>query len=234
MVQPPKLEITDLKFLSPAKDGGWPYDPIWDDPSWSASVDGHLSVMCSKNDDVATVRYALSRDAKSIEVKICENGLFGDVIALLSGGRQAGANEAKWIIPWNIPTETYVARVEAVDIERGDLIKRCSNEGNINRGDYYISEAEDVEILTDMYTITLSDVTFERALSKVTGIVVISGTAVVVAGGCFVGSGDYSRGVSGRKRRRRCDCGSSWYGLAVDTDWGIGYPSLGRQRDERL
>ena len=142
--------------------------------------------MCSKNDDVATVRYALSRDAKSIEVKICENGLFGDVIALLSGGRQAGANEAKWIIPWNIPTETYVARVEAVDIERGDLIKRCSNEGNINRGDYYISEAEDVEILTDMYTITLSDVTFERALSKVTGIVVISGTAVVVAGGAVV------------------------------------------------
>ena len=186
VVQPPKLEITDLKFLSPAKDGGWPYDPIWDDPSWSASVDGHLSVMCSKNDDVATVRYALSRDAKSIEVKICENGLFGDVIALLSGGRQAGANEAKWIIPWNIPTETYVARVEAVDIERGDLIKRCSNEGNINRGDYYISEAEDVEILTDMYTITLSDVTFERALSKVTGIVVISGTAVVVAGGAVV------------------------------------------------
>ena len=148
-VMPPPLEITDVQFLSPntKKKGAWPYDPVWDDDDWEATVNGTQAVRCSNDGDTAIVTYSLSRDVKGVEGEIYKKGGYFSadeaVFSLADMSTAEGVHTNEWLMPIRQAVGDYYAKIAATDNETGMERSAKSEDGRVRRMEYYWSEATD-------------------------------------------------------------------------------------------
>ena len=158
VVQPPPLKISDVRLLSPAVDGKWPYDPIWDNPDYESTVDGSVSKWCAEYPGEAKVKYALNRAAGKIEGRIYKNcGMFSrdtEIELLNDMSSVNGAHVSKWSLTEGLDTGAYYVEVTATEGETGKEISVKSNKGEVVRGDYCTSDAHEVEEAALAMTIT--------------------------------------------------------------------------------
>ena len=145
VVPPPPLEITDVQFLSPSKEnnGAWPYDPVWDDDDWKATIDGILAKECAEDVDDATVKYTLSRDAQMVDIEFWISDPYEDnnVRILSDSPSSGGIHEELWAMPNNLNPANYYARVVAIEAETDKERTAKSNKGELKRECYYRSTA---------------------------------------------------------------------------------------------
>ena len=180
VVPPPPLEVT-VRFDSPADGGGWPYDPVWDDPEWAPTVNGILAKQCAEDTDEALVIYALSRDASKVEGSIYKSiplWLDDEVEKLRGMDPSEGVHTNSWDIGPTRKTDVYYAEVVAIDKETGKPRKAESNDGEVSRKSYYESTASD-DMIVKEYVIT--DMQVESLQTSLTASGFIVGTALVPA-----------------------------------------------------
>ena len=147
VVQPPPLEVS-VKFDSPAKGGGWPYDPVWDDPEWYLTASGWRAELCATDADEALVICSLSRDAKQVKGGIYEWGLiWDDELVSFDVEPTEGIHTNYWVMLPNLNTSKYIAKVVAVEKETGKHRESDSDIGEVVREKYYISSANEIEDL---------------------------------------------------------------------------------------
>ena len=155
VVPPPPLEILSVQLDSPADGGAWPYDPVWDDPEWRPTVDGSLAEQCAEDADVATVKYALNRDAKKVIVSIYEVELGSDTKIYEDATAPTSENgECNWEMSAQREVGNYYASIKAdeKEIDRRPTEKE-SNLGYLQRGTFFVSTASDGMVGTP-YVIT--------------------------------------------------------------------------------
>ena len=146
VVPPPPLEVS-VEFKSPANGGGWPYDPVWDDPEWELTVKGK-SEDCANDTDEALVIYTLGRDASKVDGVICKR-----IIPLLPGSEVdsfvgltcEGVHTNSWDIGPTRKTGAYYAEVVAIEKETGKPRDAKSDDGRVLRDDWCKSSANEVE-----------------------------------------------------------------------------------------
>jgi len=113
--------------LSPSADGSWPYDPVWHDTDWAATVDGSLAVACANDTDQASIEYELSKIASIVHIEIYKD-VFGPSNPLMQttiGTTSRGANTVAGC--WDIDDEDiddYFATVTAQGVGPSDTISR--------------------------------------------------------------------------------------------------------------
>lgn len=185
VVPPPPLEIS-VKFESPAKDGSWPYDPVWDNPDYKPTVDGSVAEDCATNNPgVAMVTYTLSRDAMKIKGQIHKNcGWYtsDDIVDSLKDMLPSeGVHISRWSLPKNLDVGKYYAKVTAIEGETGEERSAKSNEGTVVREDYYTSGAQDLEICKKIGDVSYWDEKVDTFSRKVTVDLAIAGGIFIVA-----------------------------------------------------
>ena len=140
----PKIEVSNVSLLSPAADGSWPYDPVWHDTDWAATVDGSLAVACANDTDQASVEYELSKIASIVHIEIYKD-IFGPSNPLLqstSGTTAKGTNTVAGC--WDIDSEDiddYFATVKAQGINASDAHSENSPNVDIRRRDIYTADS---------------------------------------------------------------------------------------------
>ncbi len=156
VVPPPPLEVS-VRLDSPAEGGGWPYDPVWDDPDWRLTVDGSKAEQSAGDVDMATVIYTLSRDAKLVITDIYQSGLFpflDDEVAWVPHcSPTEGVHTNVWGMVPNLDEGKYYAKVTATEAETWEPRSADSNKGEVIRKDYYVSSASDNMVMKE-YIIT--------------------------------------------------------------------------------
>lgn len=177
VVPPPPMEVS-VELKSPAKGGGWPYDPIWDDPEWALTVDGSLAKQCAEDTDEALVITTLSRDAQQVDGGIYEWGLiWDDKIISFQVDPSEGVHTNYWGMAPNLKASEYLAKVVAVEKETGDNRPAKSNTGEVERKPYYYSGAQEVMELTNPHVVTRAE--YDDAVSALNrGVTVLSALSV--------------------------------------------------------
>ena len=138
VVLPPPLEVA-VKLDSPAEGGGWPYDPVWDDPEWAPTVNGSLAEKCAADTDNALVIYTLSRDASKVDGVICKRSiplLPGSKVDSFVGLTSEGVHTNSWDIGPTRDTGAYYAEVVAIEKETGEPRDAKSDDGEVVRHSY--------------------------------------------------------------------------------------------------
>ena len=161
VIPPPPLEVTDVKFFSPntKKNGAWPYDPVWNNPEFTNSVDGSVAAWCADNPGETKVRCTLSRDADKVNIEFLEGGIIpSDPIQSLQGSVLSGVNEKRWGVPKDLDEGKYFAKVVAVELETGEECTVKSNNGKLVRECYYKSEANETEYAGVIHKITQEEI----------------------------------------------------------------------------
>ena len=173
VVPPPPLEVS-VQLNSPAEGGGWPYDPVWDDPEWALTVDGSLAKQCAEDTDEALVITTLSRDAQQVDGGIYEWGLiWDDKIISFQVDPSEGVHTNYWGMAPNLKASEYLAKVVAVEKETGDNRPAKSNTGEVERKPYYYSGAREVMELTKPHVVTRAE--YDAAVSELNrGVTVLS------------------------------------------------------------
>ena len=178
---PPPLEVS-VQLNSPAEGGGWPYDPVWNDPEWKPTVDGSLAKQCAADTDDALVIYTLSRDAKLVITDIYQSGLFpflDDEVAWVPHCSAAeGVHTNVWGMLPSLGEEKYYAKVTATEAETWEPRPAKSNKGEVVRECYYESTASD-DMVVGEYVIT--DEQVESLQTSLTASGFILGTALAPA-----------------------------------------------------
>ena len=177
VVPPPPLEVS-VQLNSPAEGGGWPYDPVWDDPEWALTVDGSLAKQCAEDTDEALVITTLSRDAQQVDGGIYEWGLiWDDKIISFQVDPSEGVHTNYWGMAPNLKASEYLAKVVAVEKETGDNRPAKSNTGEVERKPYYYSGAREVMELTKPHVVTRAE--YDAAVSALNrGVTVLSALSV--------------------------------------------------------
>ena len=141
VVPPPSLEVS-VEFKSPAKGGGWPYDPVWDDPEWAPTVNGSLAKQCAEDTDNALVIYTLSRDAKTLKGVVYKTSSWPDEeVDSFVGVACEGVHTNFWEIGPTRQVDEYYAKVFAEEKETDEIRRAKSNEGGVRRECYYFSDS---------------------------------------------------------------------------------------------
>ena len=156
VVPPPPLEVS-VRLDSPAEGGGWPYDPVWDDPDWRLTVDGSKAEQSAGDVDMATVIYTLSRDAKLVITDIYKSCLFPfsdeEVAWIPHCSPTEGVHTNVWGMVPSLDEGKYYAKVTATEAETWEPRSADSNKGEVIRKDYYVSSASDNMVMKE-YIIT--------------------------------------------------------------------------------
>ena len=164
VVPPPPLEVS-VRLDSPAEGGGWPYDPVWDDPEWKATVDGSLAKKCAEDVDVALVITSLSRDAAQVEGGVYEWGLVWDEeIISFQVDTSEGIHTNSWAMADVLETSEYLSKVVAVEKETGNPRKAKSNTGEIVRKPYYLSGAQEEMVLKNPHVVSREE--YDTAMAE--------------------------------------------------------------------
>ena len=141
VVSPPPLEVS-VRLNSPAEGGGWPYDPVWDDPEWKATVDGSQAKKCAEDTDGALVIYTLSRDAKKVEGVVYMTSPWPDAeVDSFEGLTCEGVHTNFWEIGPTREVDEYYVKVLAEEKETDKIRRAKSNEGCVRRACYYFSDS---------------------------------------------------------------------------------------------
>ena len=145
VVPPPPLEVS-VKLESPAEGGGWPYDPVWDDPYWEPTVDGSSAEKCAGNTDVALIIYNLSRDARKVDGCVYQDRIwpFTDIkIYPFQGVPTGGEHTNGWPMAASLDPDSYYAKIVAKEIESENERDAESNSGYLKRDTFFVSNASD-------------------------------------------------------------------------------------------
>lgn len=141
VASPPPLEVS-VQLNSPAEGGGWPYDPVWDDPEWAPTVNGSLAKQCAEDTDNALVIYTLSRDAKTLKGVVYKTSSWPDEeVDSFVGVACEGVHTNFWEIGPTRQVDEYYAKVFAEEKETDEIRRAKSNEGGVRRECYYFSDS---------------------------------------------------------------------------------------------
>lgn len=184
VASPPPLEVS-VQLNSPAEGGGWPYDPVWDDPEWAPTVDGSLAEYCAGDTDDALVIYTLSRDASKVDGVVYKYvPLWVDEeIEKLSGmDCSEGVHTNAWEIGATRKTDEYYAKVVAIEKETEKPPRDAeSNHGEVVRGDYYTTGAHEIEFLKYTNSVTVVEERFDHVKRIVSVTILVGGGAALLA-----------------------------------------------------
>lgn len=173
------VEVSDICILSPAIGHGWPYDPVWHDPEWMLSVNGENAEQSATDADAASISYALSKDARDVEVYLYKD-LFGPInqlVQLTGGTKRKGVNSISgW---WMISSEDngeYFAKVVASGCHNDEISRGESSLCKIERRDYFTATAPNTVSSVGMWKIFK----YTRAVAE--SLVLVESTVILTIG----------------------------------------------------
>ena len=182
---PPPLEVS-VRLNSPAEGGGWPYDPVWNDPEWALTVDGSLAEYSADDTDDALVIYSLSRNAKLVITDIYKSNpppFSDDEVAWVPHcSATEGVHTNVWGMLPSLDEGKYYAKVTATEAEAWEPRSADSNKGEVVRDDYYT--ASDVSsVMTSQYIgpVQWEEHLLDNGTRKVTVTIMALGPAVVAS-----------------------------------------------------
>lgn len=188
------MDVVSCTIESPASTGAWPYDPVWDDPSWEASIDGSVAGACCLNDDAATIKFTLNKDAAGYTVRLYRDTIgTSNQLLLQESGSSAdkGMNSVSWTIHSEV-ADGYFAKAKAWGAcgETDDGDEKKSSNVNVRRKSFFTCDTESITVGEMLEVWEMTD--------EVYGAFVAAGFAITVDVGLnylLPGSGAYVKTV---------------------------------------